>query len=62
LLDEKDNIKISDFGLSAINGGETKEKLLQTTCGTPNYVAPEVLEEKGYSGYTADVWSCGVIL
>jgi serine/threonine protein kinase len=59
-------LKISDFGLSAIyTGSETDEgraTLLHTTCGTPNYVAPEVLADKGYNGYAADIWSAGVIL
>ena len=68
LLDDSDNLKISDFGLSAMNLANADEmeggmkELLHTTCGTPNYVAPEVLADKGYDGYKADTWSCGVIL
>ncbi|KAM0852911.1 hypothetical protein ACQ4PT_051437 [Festuca glaucescens] len=60
LLDSQGNLKISDFGLSAwpAQGGT----LLRTTCGIPNYVAPEVLSHKGYDGALADTWSCGVIL
>ncbi|XP_059636397.1 CBL-interacting serine/threonine-protein kinase 8 isoform X2 [Cornus florida] len=60
LLDSQGNLKISDFGLSALP--EQGVSLLRTTCGTPNYVAPEVLSHKGYDGAAADVWSCGVIL
>ncbi|KAM5575220.1 CBL-interacting serine/threonine-protein kinase 8-like [Rosa sericea] len=60
LLDSLGNLRISDFGLSALP--EQGVSLLRTTCGTPNYVAPEVLSHKGYDGAVADVWSCGVIL
>lgn len=60
LLDSQGNLKISDFGLSALP--EEGVSLLRTTCGTPNYVAPEVLSHKGYDGALADAWSCGVIL
>lgn len=59
LMDHKGNLKVSDFGLSALQkpGG-----ILTTACGSPCYVAPELLLNKGYNGAAADVWSCGVIL
>ncbi|KAG6542743.1 hypothetical protein Mapa_015818 [Marchantia paleacea] len=62
LLDAHGNLKISDFGLSALPQQLRDDGLLHTTCGTPNYVAPEVLNDQGYDGAVADVWSCGVIL
>ncbi|XP_022144943.1 CBL-interacting serine/threonine-protein kinase 24 isoform X2 [Momordica charantia] len=60
LLDADGNLKVSDFGLSALS--QQGIELLHTTCGTPNYVAPEVLGGQGYDGAAADIWSCGVIL
>ncbi|KAJ4772048.1 CBL-interacting serine/threonine-protein kinase 15 [Rhynchospora pubera] len=62
LLDEEDNLKVTDFGLSALIRLEQPGGLLHTTCGTPAYVAPEVLSKKGYDGAKTDIWSCGVIL
>ncbi|KAF7836866.1 CBL-interacting serine/threonine-protein kinase 1 isoform X1 [Senna tora] len=62
LVDNKGNIKITDFGLSALPQHLRKDGLLHTTCGSPNYVAPEVLANRGYDGATSDTWSCGVIL
>ncbi|PWZ05903.1 CBL-interacting protein kinase 9 [Zea mays] len=62
LLDSNGALKVSDFGLSAFAPQTNEDGLLHTTCGTPNYVAPEVLADKGYDGMAADVWSCGIIL
>eukprot|EP01101_Sappina_pedata_P001407 TRINITY_DN11494_c0_g1_i1.p1 TRINITY_DN11494_c0_g1~~TRINITY_DN11494_c0_g1_i1.p1 ORF type:complete len:518 (+),score=160.23 TRINITY_DN11494_c0_g1_i1:96-1649(+) len=59
LLDSNLNVKIADFGLSnfMIDG-----EFLRTSCGSPNYAAPEVISGKLYAGQEVDVWSCGVIL
>ncbi|XP_027350655.1 CBL-interacting protein kinase 2-like isoform X8 [Abrus precatorius] len=62
LLDENENLKVSDFGLSALAESKCQDGLLHTTCGTPAYVSPEVISRKGYDGIKADIWSCGVIL
>jgi len=56
-----DVIKVADFGLAkVVQGGN--DHSMTTTCGTPGYVAPEVLEQKGGYGPEVDVWSMGVIL
>lgn len=57
LLDDKFNLKISDFGLSTIYSG-----LISTPCGTPSYAPPEMLKGDSYNGIKSDVWSCGIIL
>ncbi|KAL7555496.1 hypothetical protein ACA910_010969 [Epithemia clementina (nom. ined.)] len=59
LLDANHNIKIADFGLSNLmRDGD----FLRTSCGSPNYAAPEVISGHLYAGPEVDVWSCGVIL
>ncbi|XP_057513269.1 CBL-interacting serine/threonine-protein kinase 14-like [Actinidia eriantha] len=62
LLDENWDLKVTDFGLSAVKDQIRADGLLHTLCGTPAYVAPEILAKKGYDGAKVDVWSCGVIL
>ncbi|KAG6335013.1 hypothetical protein ID866_4080 [Astraeus odoratus] len=59
LLDDDLNVKIADFGLS--NKMEDGD-FLKTSCGSPNYAAPEVIRGGFYTGPEIDVWSCGVIL
>ncbi|KAI9307547.1 kinase-like domain-containing protein [Cunninghamella echinulata] len=56
--DENANLMITDFGLSKIL--KNHDDILTTACGTPGYVAPEVLLQKGY-GRPVDLWSVGVI-
>ncbi|KAK6136432.1 hypothetical protein DH2020_029853 [Rehmannia glutinosa] len=62
LLDDEGYLKVTDFGLSAFSDHLRQDGLLHTTCGTPAYVAPEIIGKKGYDGAKADIWSCGVIL
>ncbi|XP_031778102.1 serine/threonine-protein kinase BRSK2 isoform X2 [Nasonia vitripennis] len=59
LLDEKNNIKIADFGMASL---QPAGSMLETSCGSPHYACPEVIRGEKYDGRRADVWSCGVIL
>uniref|UniRef100_A0A670JYW0 BR serine/threonine kinase 1 n=1 Tax=Podarcis muralis TaxID=64176 RepID=A0A670JYW0_PODMU len=59
LLDEKNNIRIADFGMASLQVGDS---LLETSCGSPHYACPEVIKGEKYDGRRADMWSCGVIL
>lgn len=62
LVDERGNLKVADFGLSAHADTARREALLHTVCGTPLYVSPEVFTRRGYDGAKADAWSCGIVL
>lgn len=59
LLDANNNIKLIDFGLSAILAAG---KRLRVHCGSPSYAAPEIVGRKVYDGPPVDVWSMGVVL
>lgn len=52
-------IKVGDFGLAAKLDFEGERK--RTVCGTPNYIAPEVLDNKNGHSFQVDLWSFGVI-
>jgi len=59
LLDAEQQLRIADFGLSNVmKDGD----FFKTSCGSPNYAAPEVISGRLYAGPEVDVWSCGVIL
>jgi serine/threonine protein kinase len=59
LLDGKGIVKIADFGVSKqVRPGE----VMREQCGTPAYIAPEIIRDRGYTGFKADLWSAGVVL
>lgn len=61
-LDHNMNIKVGDFGLAAMIMSDKDAKRRNTLCGTPNYIAPEVLDKsKGGHTQKVDIWSVGVI-
>ena len=53
-------VKLGDFGLATKLDFDGEKK--RTICGTPNYIAPEVLEGKAGHSYEVDIWSLGVII
>ncbi|KAI8100107.1 kinase-like domain-containing protein, partial [Halteromyces radiatus] len=59
LLDKEKNIKICDFGMASL---QPTGSLLQTSCGSPHYASPEIVNAIPYDGSASDIWSCGVIL
>mmetsp|Transcript_10724 Transcript_10724/g.24448 ORF Transcript_10724/g.24448 Transcript_10724/m.24448 type:complete len:1061 (+) Transcript_10724:89-3271(+) len=59
LLDEQNTVKIIDFGFSTI---VPPGKKLKVFCGTPSYMAPEIVSRKEYTGFCADIWAAGVLL
>jgi MAP/microtubule affinity-regulating kinase len=63
LIDLNNNIKICDFGIGKIL--ESSDELLYDRCGTPMYMAPEILlcnKKNGYSGFPVDIWASGITL
>ena len=51
-------LKLADFGLAR----DYQNQSMKTACGTPGYVAPEILKNEGYAGPACDMWSAGVLL
>lgn len=59
MLDNEGEIKICDFGVSRVIN---KNQRINEQCGTPAYIAPEIISDTGYEGFSADIWSLGVLL
>ncbi|CAD8117241.1 unnamed protein product [Paramecium sonneborni] len=59
-INDKMELKLGDFGLATKLDYDGQRR--HTICGTPNYIAPEILEERMGHSYQADIWSFGVII
>lgn len=59
LLSAHGEVKICDFGVSKII---RRGEIMTEQCGTPAYIAPEILKDQGYEGFGVDIWSSGVVL
>ncbi|KAI9706300.1 MAG: Chk1 protein kinase [Bogoriella megaspora] len=72
LLSGEGNLKVADFGLACLFNNDGHKKLTTTVCGSPPYIAPEILHvaakktrdgaKVGYEANLTDVWSCGIVL
>jgi len=62
LLDGNYNLKLADFGFAKILAGDDGSFNLSTYCGTRNYMAPEILNDKAYKGVKVDIFSAGIML
>ncbi len=55
-------IKLIDFGFAVFYNPNNPDYHLKLLCGTPSYMAPELLQKKEYRGPPIDVWTCGIAM
>ncbi|CUM66720.1 uncharacterized protein PRCAT00004400001 [Priceomyces carsonii] len=62
LLDKEGNLKLGDFGLATVYQRRKSKRLSHEQCGSPPYMAPEILSSDGYDPVRSDIWACGMVL